>query len=438
MLLNGDIGRLDYSSETFSGDTSVVIRDGSLYRVNGVNMDNTVLVKTASDLSGTLDSSKVYYIDGDIDMGTTQIKVPEGGLYIISDDPDIKGLYSTADNYTMFIVDPSGSYAGGVRMRLMHLQCSGTNSKIFDLDNDSNNGSFEFTAVNFGGFTSATGVTNLGDVTDYRQLFFDGCGFYNIIDGFTLNGTFSGAVFQASNVINTVNDLNTLVEEGTSLIIQGSLRVTSFNFNSVNSDAIFTDIDEDNLQTKGGFSLNDFRTTADDAIPNIRGFSTYARFRNNNGVKNTYVGGQYTITTAATTNITAADTPTKMAGTTAESDLQWFTDDGGTNNRLLYDGDQTIEVEAKGVVSLSGGANDQAAVYFRQWDDSASTFIDAPFATATLNGGLLGTRAEGVPFFGYFTLNNGDYIEVWMQNLSDTTNIEAEVGGLFSVTERPS
>ena len=183
-------------------------------------------------------------------------------------------------------------------------------------------------------------------------------------------------------------------------------------------------------------SLENVRSGASNALPNITGSSTYARFRNCLGIRNTYVGGQYTITSQSTTNIVSANTPVKMAGTTTYNDLQWFTQT--TDNSFVYDGDQTIEVECKAVISVSGSNNDQANLFFRQWDDSASTYIDAPKSKATLNGGLLGTRAEGIPFFGYFVLDNNDRIEVWIENDGDNNDMTALAGGLVSVTERNS
>jgi len=114
MLLNGDIGRLELVNGAQDGDQVVILRDGVLYRSENTSasLENTIFVQSASDIGDkTLDSSKVYFIDGDIDMGSSQVYVPEGGLTIISDDYDLKGLRSTADNYTMFVADPSGSYA---------------------------------------------------------------------------------------------------------------------------------------------------------------------------------------------------------------------------------------------------------------------------------------------------------------------------------------
>ena len=57
--------------------------DGNATDAESRLLDNTIIVKQASDLSGTLDSTKVYLIDGIIDMGAQSIEVPSGGLTII-------------------------------------------------------------------------------------------------------------------------------------------------------------------------------------------------------------------------------------------------------------------------------------------------------------------------------------------------------------------
>ena len=62
---------------------------------------NTVIVNSASDF-GTIDSSKVYFLDGVIDMGTTSLVVPTTGITIIGSSFDVSGLTSSEDNYTLF------------------------------------------------------------------------------------------------------------------------------------------------------------------------------------------------------------------------------------------------------------------------------------------------------------------------------------------------
>lgn len=397
--------------------------------------DSMVIVKSAADLSGTLDSTKHYMIDGEIDMGNISIEVPEGGLSIsgLNGGRDTSVLYSSENNYTMF-TSPSGSYSGDFLCKSMTMYVTGTNSKLFDLDNDNNNGSFEVSGVNFGGFGSVY-CTELGELTSYRQFFINFGGFYNVKDGLTFNGDWSGLVITDSNALGS--DAYTLIKEGTALEFSGSIR-SNANFGatsgSLNSSSVFMDFDEGNILSKGGLSLINFRTSVDDALPNIASSSSYVRFRNCDGIRNTYVGGQWYISSTATTTISTVSVPVKIEGNTTYSDLQWFTQT--TDNALIYDGDQLIEIEVKGNLSFTGTNGDVINIYVRQWDDSASSYIDlSETAGSTFNSS---GRAEGVAFNAIGALSNNDRVEIWVENDTAARNVTAQLNGYVVVSERAS
>lgn len=387
--------------------------------------ENRVIVKTAADLSGTLDSTKLYMLDGLIDMGSQSIEVPAGGLSIagLNGARDPFGLTSSANNYTMF-TSPSGSYSGDLVIESMTITTNGTNSKVFDLDNDNNSNAVDITGVNF------TDCTSLGELTDYRQLLLDNIGFISIDDGLTFNGTWTGIRVTTSIVINF--PAATLFKEGTSFAVNNIF--SDINFLSVNSAGVLFDFNESDITSKGGFSLTNVRSAASDAVPNIDASSSYARFRNCNGIKNTYVGGQWYVSSTSATTISAISVPVKIAGTTTYNDMQWFTQT--TSNAFVYDGNQTIDVEVKGNLSFTGTNGDVINLYIRQWDSSASGYIDlSQTAGSTLNAS---GRAEGVAFNGIGTLDNGDRIELWVENESAARNVTALVNGYVILSERPS
>jgi len=69
-------------------------------------LDNIIVVNqgnVSTTLGGIIDSNKEYFLDGIIDLGTTQITVPPTGITIRGYSFDISGLISSEDNYTMFI-----------------------------------------------------------------------------------------------------------------------------------------------------------------------------------------------------------------------------------------------------------------------------------------------------------------------------------------------
>lgn len=382
---------------------------------------NTVIVKSQDDLIG-IDSTKNYMLDGFIDI-TTPIIIPIGGISIsgLNGARDTCGLRTSGNNVTIFST-ASGSYSGNVVLESCTIEASGTGCKVFDLDNDGNSNAIDIVGVNF------VDCTSLGSLTDYRQLLIDTAGFIGISDGLTFNGTWSGVAILSSIAISF--PAATLLKAGTGFTI-GNVR-SDINFLSVNSSAVLCDFSASNITTKGGLSLTNVRTTATNPLPNISGSSVYARFRNCQGFRNTYVGARYVISSETATTISGTSVPVKIAGTTTYSDEQWFTHT--TNNAFVYDGNQTIDVSIQGHLSISGTNGDVANVYVRQWDDSASSYIDlSETGGDTMNSA---GKVEGIVFFGYGRLDNNDRIEIWVENETAARNFTAKLNGIVSVTER--
>lgn len=412
--------------------SGIIYNNASVDYVNRRTFDNSVIVKSIDDLSD-IDPSKSYVLDGAIYAGNTSIVVPEGGLFMggLNGGRESSYIWSDADDYTMFVT-PDGQTSGDVFMQNLSIpRVSGSNSKVFSLTGDGD-GSFEFQNVNFGGLGNSDGVASIGDVTDYRQGFFAGCGFYYVDDGIILDGDWSGLVVTDSNVINPDTSM-TLFRAGDDLLFSGSVR-SDINFISVNDGSVLFDFEESNFLEKGSFSLTNVRTSATDAVPNISGSSSYARFRDCLGVKNTYVGGQWYISSEVETVIAGSGVPVKMAGTTTYADMQWFTN--STDNAFVYDGDQTIEVEVKGNLSFTGTTNNVINIYVRKWDDSESGYVNlSQTAGSTLNSS---GRAEGVSFNAIGSLDNNDRVELWIENVSASQNITAELNGYVILSERAS
>ena len=65
-------------------------------------LSNRVVVSEAADLAGTLDSTKQYFLDGIINMGSQSIEVPAVGLNIPGYSFDFSKLISNAVGYTLF------------------------------------------------------------------------------------------------------------------------------------------------------------------------------------------------------------------------------------------------------------------------------------------------------------------------------------------------
>jgi len=393
--------------------------------------DATVVIRQASQLAGVLDSTKRYVIDGVIDMGTQSITVPTGGLFIAGLGFGISSLESTESNYTMFVTT-SGSFSGDLFLNGCDFSVTGTSSKIFDVDNDENSNAIEFVDCNF------VGCTSLGNIKDYRQLLTSNVAFIATEDGLTFDGTWSGGAAILQTILIGIGAGVTMFKEGTSLTFAGSVR-SDMNALLINATTVLFDFVEGNILADGGFDLADVRVNpaATGAIPNIPATSEKARFRNNVGIANTFVGSAYTFTTAVSTGALTVDTLVKMPGATTYTDEFWFSN--STNNAAIYDSSLPTEIEVDFNLSFSGGNNDEMVVQVRQFDDSASAFVDiGPEFTATLNGGPSGSRAEGISGFVYTSIAENDRIEIWIKNISDGTAITPIVGGSVIIKERAS
>ena len=131
--------------------------------VNVTELTGRIIVNSADDLSGTLDSTKEYFINGIIDMGSTQIVVPVGGLSLAGYNLDISGLTSSASGYTMFVSESLAIGSGNVLGKDYFVSVTGTGSKVYELYDATGNSAFEFVRINY------INCTSLGDLYDYRQ-----------------------------------------------------------------------------------------------------------------------------------------------------------------------------------------------------------------------------------------------------------------------------
>lgn len=404
----------------------------TMYRATKREMsqfDNTVVIKSVSDLQD-IDSSKNYMIDGRIDMGDVSIVVPESGFSLsgLNGGRDTSVLYSSSDNYTMFI-SPDGGYSGNMVIESCTLEITGANSQVFNLDNDGNSSAIDITGVNFGESPSST--LSLGELSDYRQVLMNNVGFLFIDNGLTMNGVWTGLRVTTSIAIGF--PASTLFKAGTGFTIDNLF--SDLNFISTDSDAVFCDFAESNVTSDGGLRLTNFRTRASDPIPNITGSSAKALFRFCEGVRDTYVGGVMTVTTGATTTISSANTPVKMAGTTTAKDLSSF--DMPQDNRLRCITTITRNYVLLGIGNFSGGNNDTMSFIIRHYggDDVLKSVIDQQ--PSTMNGGVSSDRAESVVSYGFADdVEENDYFEMWVENTSDTTNIDTEVSTKLTIRER--
>lgn len=372
-------------------------------------------------LGGTIDSDKQYYIDGSIDMTGVTCTIPSTGIQISGEGFDVSELICADNTYTMFVEDGG---CGNVVISDISISVTGTSSQVFDLTGNAGTEAFEVIQVNFNSCTS------LGELNDFTQGFESGNGRFGGTPELTLSGDWTGGYRITSSIARGLST-TTLFKAGTALVLNGRF-FTDLNMEG-QTDSEFSDFSASNIANDGDFEIitADF-TRVTDPLPNITGASVKARFRDNAGISNTYVGSQWVLTAEAQTIISTQSVAVKIAGTTTYSGEAWF--DNTTDNATRFISQEPVEVRISGTVSLTGGNNDQVIIIIRQWDDSAAGWIDIhEHPVITLDGS---GRGENIAVLGIASMEDQDRIELWVSNESGISNIKMLENSLLLVEER--
>lgn len=387
---------------------------------------NTIFVYSSEQLSGVLDSDTLYIIDGQVDMGATQIVVPSTGLNIGGLGFGVSKLFSTETNYTLFVTDGL-TYSGDLFLTDMDITVSGTGSKVFDLDNLENSNAIEWNTVNF------ISCTSLGEIKDYRQGLNRNVAWISCADGITMSGNWSGGWAALDSIIVGSPLTGVLFRAGTALVIAGSFRSDMNLLQLGTSGGIFCDFAPANITEDGAFSMDGVRTDpASDTFPNMPNTSVKARYRNCTGVRNTYVGASGTITTSTETTVSVIGTYYSMSGAISVVDPTWvipFEDAG-----IEFNSDVDTAFELNGAFSFSGTNNKVMSIKLYKYTASSSSWAAAsPSYEVTMNAS---NRAENVSFGAFIDMVKGDRLEFRVANLTSTNNITGLLGGQVRLKER--
>jgi len=398
-----------------------------------ISIDSQVIVKQASDLSGILDSTKIYFIDGIIDMGTQSIEVPATGLNLIGGTFDVSQLVSSADNYTMFTSPVGGS--GNLLGQDIGLTTSGTGSKVYDLTDATGFNAFEFQRVNYNNCTS------LGDIYNYRQGLEDGTGRFGASPSLTLHGTWVGGFRITTSIVRGMSDTTTepLFKAGTAFVMNSRF-LTDINcdLGTLQPFADFTPAmfpNPSTIQVQNGIFTRDSALNNNDAniFPNLTYADLACDWKGNLGLNNTYVGGKLNNSVQLETVINTTGTAEDLNGTFTGIDLQHF--DSPANGRLRHLGIKPHEFSVSWDFVIEGKNNDNYELFLIKIDTLANVTVELA-QVRTVNN-LQGGRDVGI-WSGVtsVTLNQGDLLLWQVANLLDTDNCTLELDSAWVVQER--
>ncbi len=419
---------------------NVVLDDTGAMKVKIIDplaagIENRIVVNqsnVSTTLGGVIDSTKQYFIDGIVDLGTTEITVPINGINIAGYSFDISGLTSSENNYTMFKSVDITAGSGNVLMTDLYISVTGTSSKVYELYDATGFNAIELVRVNY------IDCTSLGDLYDYRQGLESGTGRFGGSPSLTLNGLWIGGFRVTTSIVRSMSDTTTepLFKEG--LLFQMNSRfLTDINCDLGTLQPLL-DFQQVNFPNPSTLDIRDAIITRDGALvpndsnitPNISASNLSCSWKGNNGLPNTFVGGISTISTEIETVLSGGN-PSPILGTFTNTDLQHF--DSPANGQLRHLGVNPREYTVNFDFILDGGPNDEYRIELVLNDGSDTVIYQQTRVINNLQGG------RDVAYFTGMAnaiLNQNEYLFWQVTNITDNTNCTLELDSSFSVEER--
>jgi len=421
-------------------DDELVVHAGGIFKtISSGSLDNIVVVNqsnVATTLGGVIDSTKEYFLDGIIDMGTTQITVPTTGMTLRGYSFDLSGLTSSEDNYEMFISETAIIGSGNLLGVDYFVSVTGTSSKVYELYDATGFNAFEFTRINY------INCTSLGDIYDYRQGLELGTGRFGGSPSLTLHGLWRGGYRVTTSIVRSLAGTMTapLFKEGT-LFQMNSRFLTDINCD-LPTLAPFCDFQTANfpnpstVQVKGAIISRDGVFNANDTniFSNLNASDLPCDWDNSIGISNTFVGGNLNNTTEASTVIATIGTAVDLNGTFTATDLQHF--DSPSNGVLRHIGINPREFMVNWDFVIEGKDNDNYELFLMKIAAVGGVVTVEHTQTRTVNN-FQGGRDVGI-WSGQTSiiLNQNDIVLWQVANLLDTDNCTLEIDSSWSVKER--
>lgn len=395
---------------------------------------NEIVVRDKRDIvNRDLDSKLTYIIDGNIELLSGEyiwIPATNNGLSNFT----LNGYGLEASKITKNVpgesifASPVGGSAGMQVDAIKFVMGTPTTTCLNVVDENGFN-ALEFTKVNFEGSGS------IGKVDGYRQMLWTNIGLFGLGGGLQFEGNWLGG-FRSETVIvrNLTGTTGVLFNKGTSFTMNSRFFADS-NVDLPTGWAI-SDFEPTNFTKDNLFQLQGMLVTRNGIIntldanyfPNIDETEDVSIWKDNIGIRNTYIGGKWSVSSELATNITTVNTYVKVAGDVDYIDLQHFSD-GGDENSLTSTGSLTKDVTVRIQGIVNGGANDEIGLRLAVWDDSASAYVFYEPVIQTINNALGGDDVSNFSYeWDVYDLGLNDRTELHGANLTDTTNFTIKSG----------
>ncbi len=275
-----------------------------------------------------------------------------------------------------------------------------------DLEGDGVNTALDWFGVNF------TNCEVVGTVKDYSNFIMNDSAFLNS-SGLTLDGTIGTIGF--GTCLFDGRSGQTIITIPSTATISRRFRVIYSSFVALSGETAL------NISTSASIPAEGYILDT----CNFAGGGTYtagvqytdnkALFIECRGIENTGSVGYYTMNgNAVASDIITQGVAVKVAGTTTNQAVtQKFTH---SDNRLTYTGALTRFFKVTAILSFTGGNNDKIGSYIAK--NGATVANSEMYATANASG-----RVENAVVQALIQLGTNDYIEVWIENDTDTDDV---------------
>lgn len=422
---------------TITDNDNAIPTSGAVVDYSQPKLQSTILVTQASDLAGTLDSTKVYYVDGVVDMGSQTIEVPANGLSIVGSTFDISQLTSSENTYDMFTSPVGGS--GNLVLKDVGITTSGTSSSVFALTDATGFNAIEIKVVNFNSCTS------MGYLDGYRQGLESGTGRFGGTPELEFRNTWTGGYRTETTIARGMSNFTSLFKAGTGFNYAGRV-ILGMNCDLPVTGA-FCDFSASNIGNDESLQLSDCRMTRAGALdasdttiyPNIDHTNVKCLWSDNAGLPVTTKYIKANITTEIATTISAStgvspfvQTYYPLAGTfTVETNSHLDMPSNGEFR--LQSGNGTYQIAGDFVID--GPTSDEVNLRVTKSTDGGSTWPTEITVVRREVNAFVGSR--DVAFFPVnfiTTLQEDDRIRIEVSNESTAGNLTAELDSYFIVT----
>ena len=316
------------------------------------------------------------------------------------------------------------------------IEVTGSGSKVYELVSNTGFDAFEFSRINYNDCES------LGSISGYRQGLESGTGRFGGKPQLELIGTWVGGYFFDTSIVRSLDDgAYSLFKAGAGFTMASRFR-SNQNID-LPASASFIDFSASNflnpstLQLEGCIiSRNGVFDASDSNItPNVAASALISNWTGNNGIPNTFVGGLNNISTEVLTTVSA--TPgnyVDLLGTYTTSDLQHF--DSPSNGQLRHLGVSPQEYKINGQIVIVGDSGDTIAIKVVIFRDETTSFEDGKATSRVINNLQGGRDVAYFAIIDSVTLNQNDYVKLQVANITDTSDVTAELDSFFVVEAR--